>query len=58
MNFFVDELTPSFRSHRYCHLYREGELAELVASVPGLVVDSVEYDTSNWCVIAHKVGER
>lgn len=46
--FFVDT--------RYCHVYGEGELPELVASTPGLRLVETFYDTSNWCVIAEKEG--
>jgi len=39
---------------RYCHVYREGELDELLAQVPELAVDEVYFDTGNWCAIAHR----
>ena len=39
---------------RYCHVYKEGELASLVGAVPGLVVREVYYDSSNWCVLAER----
>jgi len=39
---------------RYCHVYREGELDELLAKVPELAVDEVYFDTGNWCAIAHR----
>ncbi|DBA02863.1 TPA: LOW QUALITY PROTEIN: hypothetical protein N0F65_006653 [Lagenidium giganteum] len=35
---------------RYCHVYRQGELEELVAQVPGLRVISSAYSRSNWCL--------
>ena len=34
---------------RYYHLFDEGELEEVVAAVPGLIVEAVFYDKSNWC---------
>eukprot|EP00747_Dinoflagellata_sp_TGD_P083397 gnl/TRDRNA2_/TRDRNA2_162096_c0_seq1.p1 gnl/TRDRNA2_/TRDRNA2_162096_c0~~gnl/TRDRNA2_/TRDRNA2_162096_c0_seq1.p1 ORF type:complete len:304 (+),score=58.56 gnl/TRDRNA2_/TRDRNA2_162096_c0_seq1:159-1070(+) len=39
---------------RYCHVYREGELAELLAQVPELEVVEIYFDTGNWCAIARK----
>jgi len=39
---------------RYCHVYREGELNELLAMVPELEIDEVYFDTGNWCAIAHR----
>eukprot|EP00056_Hartaetosiga_gracilis_P012412 m.198141 g.198141 ORF g.198141 m.198141 type:complete len:1092 (-) comp13685_c1_seq1:1986-5261(-) len=38
---------------RYCHVYREGELGELVEEA-GMVVEESYFDRSNWCVIAIK----
>lgn len=35
---------------RYCHVYREGELEELIAQIPGLRVEATEYSRSNWCI--------
>lgn len=35
---------------RYCHVYRAGELEELVSQVPGLQVSECEYSRSNWCL--------
>lgn len=43
-------------SPRYCHVYKKGELAALVASLPELTVLEEYYDTSNWCVVARKAG--
>lgn len=40
---------------RYCHVYRKGELEELVDQVPGLEVVSVEYTRSNWCLRLKRV---
>ncbi|XP_057695666.1 probable tRNA methyltransferase 9B [Corythoichthys intestinalis] len=40
---------------RYYHVFREGELAELVGHVEELVVRRAYFDHSNWCVVADKV---
>uniref|UniRef100_K3W7F8 Methyltransferase type 11 domain-containing protein n=1 Tax=Globisporangium ultimum (strain ATCC 200006 / CBS 805.95 / DAOM BR144) TaxID=431595 RepID=K3W7F8_GLOUD len=42
---------------RYCHVYTEGELEELVACVPGLKVVETQYSRSNWCVTVERVAE-
>lgn len=42
---------------RYCHVYREGELLELLAEVPDLEVMESYFDTGNWCAIARKRAE-
>jgi tRNA (uracil-5-)-methyltransferase TRM9 len=39
---------------RYCHVYQKGELTELAALTPGLVVEKEYFDTGNWAVIATK----
>mmetsp|Transcript_21572 Transcript_21572/g.61094 ORF Transcript_21572/g.61094 Transcript_21572/m.61094 type:complete len:327 (+) Transcript_21572:72-1052(+) len=39
---------------RYCHVYREGELVELLAQVPELEVVESYFDTGNWCAIARR----
>ncbi|CAE7858853.1 alkbh8 [Symbiodinium sp. KB8] len=35
---------------RYCHVYVEGELAELVAATPGATVTKAWWERGNWCV--------
>lgn len=40
---------------RYCHVYVEGELEQLVGKVDGLNVVDSYYDRSNWCVVAERV---
>ena len=41
---------------RYCHVFRRGEVEELVVQAGnGAVVDSY-YDTSNWCVVAERTA--
>ena len=39
---------------RFYHLFKEGELDGLVASVDGLIKDASGYDKDNWYVIGHK----
>jgi tRNA (uracil-5-)-methyltransferase TRM9 len=39
---------------RFYHLFREGELEGLVASVDGLIVDASGYDRDNWYVVGHR----
>jgi len=40
---------------RYCHLYKKGELEELVFTIPGVEVIDSFYDSSNWCVTIKKL---
>jgi len=40
---------------RYCHVYREGELVELLAKVPELEVVESYFDTGNWCAISRRL---
>lgn len=35
---------------RYCHVYRQGELEDLISYVPGLKVLDTQYSRSNWCL--------
>ena len=42
---------------RYCHVFREGELASLVQAVPGMRVIDSYYDRGNWAVRAKKEVE-
>ncbi|CAE7802109.1 Alkylated DNA repair protein alkB-like 8 [Symbiodinium microadriaticum] len=39
---------------RYCHVYREGELQELLEQLPELEVLESYFDTGNWCAVARK----
>jgi hypothetical protein len=41
--------------YRYYHVFKRGELDELVATTPGLRVLNVIYDNANWCVTAQKI---
>ena len=54
------EKNPPFQNeksktlHRYYHVFEEGELEELILSVPSLVIEKSYYDQGNWCVIFKK----
>lgn len=39
---------------RYCHVYTEGELRELLQSVAGCLIREEYYDTGNWCALVEK----
>jgi len=39
---------------RYCHVYREGELQELLEQLPELEILESYFDTGNWCAVARK----
>eukprot|EP01124_Arcella_intermedia_P004748 TRINITY_DN1271_c0_g2_i2.p1 TRINITY_DN1271_c0_g2~~TRINITY_DN1271_c0_g2_i2.p1 ORF type:complete len:577 (-),score=146.76 TRINITY_DN1271_c0_g2_i2:43-1677(-) len=39
---------------RYYHVFRKGELKELVEGLPGMVVEEEGFDHANWTVIARK----
>jgi tRNA (uracil-5-)-methyltransferase TRM9 len=41
---------------RFYHLFREGELEELVTSVDDLSIDVSGYDKDNWYVTGHRVA--
>ncbi|CAO4369938.1 unnamed protein product [Caenorhabditis nigoni] len=41
--------------YRFYHVFKEGELADLVDSVESLKVVSTSFEHGNWCVIAEKV---
>ena len=40
--------------HRFYHVFKEGELKELIEHVPNTCVIDVYYDKGNWCVIFEK----
>ena len=43
--------------HRYYHVFREGELVQLIEKyVSDLHVLDCYFDHSNWCVVAEKVN--
>ena len=42
--------------HRFYHVFREGELEELVQCIEGVVIEDLYYDEGNWCVVLQKQG--
>lgn len=42
--------------NRYYHVFKEGELEQLVKEVDGLKILQSYYDRDNWCVICEKKG--
>lgn len=42
---------------RYYHVFRQGELEELVAQLPGVSVIDGCYDHANWCVVVFKAED-
>lgn len=36
---------------RFCHVFREGELEEMVELMEGVSLVDSFFDTSNWCVV-------
>ena len=43
---------------RYYHVFKEGELLELVREVPGLELKLEYYDHENWCLVAVKIVDK
>lgn len=41
---------------RYYHLFRAGELEDLVAAVPGVRLAESFYDRDNWCAVLEKLS--
>ncbi|TMW57169.1 hypothetical protein Poli38472_003094 [Pythium oligandrum] len=41
---------------RYCHMFKQGELEELVAMAGNAVVEDSYYDESNWAVVLRRVS--
>lgn len=51
-----DNIGGEITYHRYYHVFREGELDQLIEKyVENLHIISSYYDHSSWCVIAEKV---
>ena len=40
--------------HRFYHVFEEGELEELILSLPNLQIEKSYYDQGNWCAIVTK----
>uniref|UniRef100_A0A1I7WXA5 Integrase n=1 Tax=Heterorhabditis bacteriophora TaxID=37862 RepID=A0A1I7WXA5_HETBA len=43
--------------YRFYHVFRKGELEDLVLSIPTLRVVRSSFEHGNWCVIAEKLRE-
>ncbi|KAK0415712.1 hypothetical protein QR680_012078 [Steinernema hermaphroditum] len=41
--------------YRYYHVFRKGELEQLISAVPNLRIISSNYDNANWCVVTEKI---
>ena len=57
----VNEAKATLQYSRFYHLFVEGELRQLVGTVPGARVEELYFDHSNWCVVVQKAelgGER
>ncbi|KAE9553922.1 hypothetical protein FO519_002848 [Halicephalobus sp. NKZ332] len=40
--------------YRYYHVFRRGELIELLTEVDGMVILDTAYESGNWCLVAEK----
>ena len=47
---------PSASVDRYCHVFKEGELEQLIQCLPNVQIVSSYYDNSNWACIFKKVA--
>merc|ERR1712071_463257 len=36
--------------HRFYHVFKEGEIQDILSKIPNVVIDRVFYDDGNWCV--------
>ena len=50
-----DETKKATIYHRYYHVFKKGELEELINEIPGLKILESYYDHANWCVILEKI---
>lgn len=44
--------------YRYYHVFRRGELEQILAQIPNIVIVESVYDNANWCVVVEKKGAR
>lgn len=52
----TDNIGGEITYHRYYHVFREGELDQLIEKyVENLHIISSYYDHASWCIIAEKV---
>lgn len=47
-----DSTVPVY--YRFYHVFREGELEDLIQQIPGLQIVKSYYDEGNWCVLLQK----
>eukprot|EP01026_Neomeris_dumetosa_P012694 TRINITY_DN14425_c2_g1_i6.p3 TRINITY_DN14425_c2_g1~~TRINITY_DN14425_c2_g1_i6.p3 ORF type:complete len:107 (-),score=15.84 TRINITY_DN14425_c2_g1_i6:145-465(-) len=52
----IDNRKGAIVFKRYYHLYRKGELEELVQRVKGVKLVESYFDTSNWCAIFQRIS--
>jgi hypothetical protein len=50
----IDAVKNTIVFDRYYHLFREGELEQLAAQVPGTSIADAFYDKSNWCIVMQR----
>jgi alkylated DNA repair protein alkB homolog 8 len=50
----IDAVKKTIVFERYYHLFRQGELEELAAEVPGASVVDAFFDKSNWCIVLQR----
>lgn len=60
--FEIDQSDPTDNTeskvyHRYYHLFKEGELEDLISNIEELKVVESYWDVDNWYVCAEKKGE-
>lgn len=41
--------------HRFYHVFREGEIQDILSKIPNVEIDRVFYDDGNWCVTFTKL---
>lgn len=40
--------------YRYYHVFRKGELVELLAEIEDMIILDTAYESGNWCLVAQK----
>ena len=50
-----DEKKRIIKFDRYCHVYVEGELEDIVRNCGGVRIDHVFWNEGNWCVVFEKL---
>lgn len=52
----VNEVKKTVVYKRYYHMFKNGELEDLIKEVPEVEIEESFYDHANWCVKLRKVG--